>query len=125
MNSGEKEKLLVDEIKRGIETVVCGNLAITDDCDVRLEKYFCKKIKKIYRAEKDMVVDFYRLPSLRFEKTEVVFGGALLDEGKIKQINFIKVIKRNKRLLFSAMVELKNSEDFDFLEFYADKFTLN
>ncbi len=125
MNSDEKEKLLVEEIKRAIEAVVCENSAITDDCDARLEKYFCKKIKKIYCAGKDMVVDFYRLPSLKFEGAEIIFGKELLNEGKIKRINFIKIIKRNERLLFSAMVEVKSSVDFDFLEFYADKFTLN
>lgn len=125
MNSDEKEKLLVEEIKRGIETVVCENLAITDACDVRLEKYFCKKIKRIYCEGKDMVVDFYRLPSLRFEGAEIIFGEELLNEGKIKRINFIKIIKRNGRLLFSAMAEVESFKNFDFLEFYADKFTLN
>lgn len=122
MKKSEREKLLVEEIKRAIEQVVFHNSELIQDsskCD--LEKYFCKRIRSVKFEDKVLLIEFNKLNSLKFMDVELMYGEELIKEKKIKQINFIKVIKRGERLYISALVNAKNPCGFDFLEFYTEK----
>ena len=50
-----------------------------------------------------------------------MYGEELIKEKKIKQINFIKIIRRKEKFYVSAMVDAKNPCGFDFLEFYTEE----
>lgn len=122
MNREDKERRLVEEIKMAIDAVVIKNFEIIKDkSERRLDDYFCKKIKKVVAEKSVIEFEFYNLPTIKFLEVEVIYGKELLVEEKIRQINFIKIIKRQKRLYISAMVELKKRRGFDFLEFYAEE----
>ena len=122
MNREDKERRLVEEIKMAIDAVGIKNFEIIKDkSERRLDDYFCKKIKKVVAEKSVIEFEFYNLPAIKFLEVEVIYGKELLVEEKIRQINFIKIIKRQKRLYISAMVELKKHRGFDFLEFYAEE----
>ena len=122
MKKSEREKLLVEEIKRAIEQVVFNNSElIQDSSNCELEKYFCKRIKSVIFKNKVLSIEFNKLNTLKFIGVELMYGEELIKEKKIKQINFIKVIKRGERLYISAMVDVKKPCGFDFLEFYTEE----